>query len=240
MTQRFTDDGNAVPVTVVEAGPCVVSQVKTEERDGYNSVQIGFGTAKKLSKAEKGHVKKLGDVKHLREFRLDEPEELERGNIIKASVFTSGDIVAVRGTSKGRGFQGVVKRHGFHGSPASHGHKDQLRMPGSIGATDAARVFKGTRMGGHMGASSVTLQNLTITEVDAEKNLLFIQGAVPGARGSLLLISGEGTMDLNAAPQKEEVVEKQDKPDEKKEKNVEKQESKEAADMKKEKGSEQK
>ena len=204
MTQRFKDDGQVVPVTVVQAGPCVVTQVKTAEKDGYDAVQIGYDDVKKLPKPQKGHLKKLGDKRYLREFRIDQPASVKRGDTITVSIFQPGDKVSVTGTSKGRGFQGVVKRHGFHGSPASHGHKDQLRMPGSIGATDAARVFKGTRMGGQMGAQRVTVNVLEIVEVETKKNLLYVKGAIPGARTGLVLLSGEGEMDLEAPAAKAE------------------------------------
>jgi len=210
MTQRFAEDGSVVPVTIVEAGPCIVSQVKTAERDGYSAVQVGFGTAKKLSKAERGHMKNLGAVKHLREFRMAQMPELKRGDTITAAVFVPGDLVTVRGISKGKGFQGVVRRHGFSGSLATHGHKDQLRMPGSIGSTDSGRVFKGTRMGGHMGSNSITLKNLAVVEVNAEKNLLYIRGAVPGSRGGLLVISTDGVMNLSVPPSAGNAVKKGD------------------------------
>jgi len=147
-------------------------------------------------------LKDLDAVRHMRDFRASEDHGLSRGDSFDASIFAVGDKVHVVGTSKGKGFQGVVKRHGFHGAPASHGHKDQLRMPGSIGATDAARVFKGTRMGGHMGDEQVTVKNLEIVGVDAENNELLIKGAVPGARGSLLMIStDEGKIGIAKAPE---------------------------------------
>jgi len=209
MTQRFKDDGKVVPVTVVQAGPCVVTQVKIAEKDGYDAVQIGYDDTKKLLKPQKGHLKKLGDKRHLREFRTDKPASVKRGDTITVSVFQPGDKVSVTGTSKGRGFQGVVKRHGFHGSPASHGHKDQLRMPGSIGATDAARVFKGTRMGGQMGAQRVTVNVLEIVEVEAGKNLLYIKGAIPGPRTGLVLLSCEGDMNLEMPVAKAEAQKKE-------------------------------
>lgn len=191
MTQVFRQDGAVVPVTRVKAGPCVVTQVKTKAKDGSDAVQIGFGDQKlfRLSKPEQGHLKDLPTLRHLRDFPVDGDQGLERGDTFDVSAFKSGEKVQVTGNSKGKGFQGVVKRHGFHGSPASHGHKDQLRMPGSIGATDAARVFKGTRMGGHMGDAQVTVKNLEIVEIDQENQELLIKGAVPGARGGLLLIS---------------------------------------------------
>jgi large subunit ribosomal protein L3 len=195
MTQVFREDGNVVPVTRVKAGPCTVTQVKTETKDGVNSIQVGFSEQKKfrLNKAQQGHLKDLPTLKILKEFKSG--QELKRGDKFTVNVFEAGDKIQVTGWSKGKGFQGVVKRHGFSGSPASHGHKDQLRMPGSIGATDAARVFKGTRMAGHMGNDRVTVKNLEIVEVKTEENELLIKGAVPGAKGGLLLISS-GTGDI--------------------------------------------
>lgn len=208
MTQVFKDDGVVVPVTRVKAGPCVVTQVKTAKKDGVSAVQIGFGSQKafRLTKPLKGHLKDLATVRHMRDFRAPEDHGLERGDSFDVSIFAAGDKVQVVGTSKGKGFQGVVKRHNFKGGPASHGHKDQERMPGSIGATDAARVFKGTRMGGHTGDQQVTIKNLEIVEIDAENNELLIKGAVPGARNGILLISTEeGKIEI--APKVSEVVE---------------------------------
>ena len=191
MTQKFQEDGRVVPVTVVEAGPCTVVQVKNNDKDGYNAVQVGYATKNKrgINKPLAGHLKKLDSFRYLKEFRLDNVENFERSKVFDVTSFAVGDNLKVTATSKGKGFQGVVKRHGFHGSPASHGHKDQLRMPGSIGATDAARVFKGTRMGGHMGDDKVTVKNLEIVEIKPEENILFIKGAVPGARNGILFIS---------------------------------------------------
>ncbi len=197
MTQVFKHDGKVVPVTIVKAGQCVVAQIRTKEKEGYDSVQIGYGQKKKkrMTKAELGHLKGLGDFRWLREFRIKNNEsgimnqEYKIGDEVKVSIFKKHDIVQVSGISKGKGFQGVVKRHGFHGSPATHGHKDQLRAPGSIGATDAARVFKGTRMAGRMGGDRVTVKTLEIIEVDEKNNLLKIKGAVPGARGALVEIT---------------------------------------------------
>lgn len=188
MTQRFKDNGNVVPVTLVEAGPCVVTQVKTQDNDGYSAVQIGFGQTKNATKARIGHTKDLQNNLHLREFRIDDAKGLERGTVINADTFKPGDKVKVTGTSKGKGFQGVVRRHGFRGGPASHGHKDNLRMPGSIGATFPQHVMKGLRMAGHMGDDRISVKNLEIIEVDAEKHLMAIKGAVPGSRGALLLV----------------------------------------------------
>jgi len=202
MTQRFyqestgsadkkaateAGEGKVIPVTVIQAGPCVVTQVKTVENDGYEAVQLGFDRKKRLNKPLAGHLKGFDNYRYLREFRSLEPVFLKRGNVISVSVFKPGDQVRVTGTSKGKGFQGVVKRHGFSGSPASHGHKDQLRMPGSIGATEPAHVFKGTRMAGRMGGEMVSVRNLEIIEVDKDNNLLLVKGAVPGARNTLIL-----------------------------------------------------
>ncbi|MBU2542692.1 50S ribosomal protein L3 [Patescibacteria group bacterium] len=196
MTQVFGKDGNVVPVTRVQAGPCVITQMKTKEKDGVQSVQVGFDKQKlfRIKSPQKGHLKDIKwdnntTVRFMKDFKVEDSCKLEKGHIINVSMFSPGEKVQVVGTSKGRGFQGVVKRHGFHGSPASHGHKDQLRMPGSIGATDPARVFKGTRMGGHMGDERVTIKNLEIIDVKSEENILFIKGAVPGARGGILLVS---------------------------------------------------
>ncbi|NIP32770.1 50S ribosomal protein L3 [Candidatus Saccharibacteria bacterium] len=188
MGQVWNEAGERVPVTWIKADPCKVTQVKTDEKDGYSAVQIGCGEKKRLIKPLAGHLKDLPKFRYLKEFRVSDPENFERGKEIKVTIFEPGDKVAVAGTSKGRGFAGVVKRHGFHGSPASHGHKDQLRMPGSIGATDPAHVFKGTKMGGQMGAERVMVKNLEIVQVDEKENRLAIKGAVPGARNSLVEI----------------------------------------------------
>lgn len=196
MTQVFRPDGTVVPVTRVIAGPCVVTQVKTKEKDGLEAVQLGFDTKKKfrMNKPETGHLKdiKIGEddtvtVNFLRDITV-ENHGLKRGDVINARTFAIGDKVTVVGTSKGRGFQGVVKRHGFHGQGQTHGVKDQTRMPGSIGAGGVQRVFKGMRMGGHMGDSRVSVKNLEIVEVHPEQNEILIKGAVPGARGGLLMI----------------------------------------------------
>ncbi|MBU4332683.1 50S ribosomal protein L3 [Patescibacteria group bacterium] len=207
MSQIFADDGTVIPVTKIQAGPCTVTQVKIQEKDGYKAIQVGFGEKKRLNKPLGGHLKGLSNSRHLVEFRGDTNKtnetnktnsDLKRGDVITVGVFEPGDKVKVTGVSKGKGFQGVVKRHGFHGSPASHGHKDQLRMPGSIGATDPARVFPGMRMPGRMGGEQVTVTNLEIVKIDKDKNLLYIKGAVPGARNRLLEISGAGEMKIDA------------------------------------------
>ncbi len=194
MTQRFGDQGKFIPVTIVQAGPCVVTQVKKKEKDGYAAVQIGFGAKKNLSKSVAGHLKGMAPYRYLREFRLKSADETtvpERGTTIDVSAFKAGDIVQVTGTSKGRGFAGVVKRHHFHGHPATRGTKDQVRMPGSIGATWPQHVTKGTRMAGRMGNARVTVKHLEIIDVDPKNNLLLIKGAVPGSRNSLIEIKGK-------------------------------------------------
>lgn len=193
MTQIFDERGNVVPVTVVEAGPCVICQKKSVETDGYNAVQMGYGGIKpqKINKPMKGHFDKL-DVapkKFLREFRFDDNEKFNVGDIIKADVFSEGDKVDVVGTSKGKGYAGVIKRWNFRRLKESHGSGPVVRHGGSIGAcSDPSRVFKGKKMAGHLGAERVTVQNLKIVKVDAENNLLAIKGAVPGPNGGLLII----------------------------------------------------
>lgn len=211
MTRIFSADGKATPVTAVAAGPCTVTAIKTVATDNYQAVQLGLGGRRKLSRALRGHLKKTNNFRYLREFRVDNAVDFKIGSQITVKVFSPGDKLKVTGISKGRGFQGVVKRHGFHGSPASHGHKDQLRMPGSIGATDPARVFKGKRMAGQMGNARVTIANLRVVEVNESKNIIYLQGAIPGARGSLLLLQGPGEMKL-ADPQPVELNEKNSAP----------------------------
>ena len=188
MTRVFRDDGTVVPATLLTAGPCVVTQVRASEKDGYTAVQIGFGSRKKQTKAVAGHCKNLGSFRFIREFRLKNMGDLERGKAIDVNQFTAGDKVKVTATSKGRGFAGVVKRHKFSGSPASHGHKDQLRKSGSIGSTAPQRVLKGMRMAGQMGNEQVTVRNLEVVEVRPQTNELLVKGAVPGARNTLVLI----------------------------------------------------
>lgn len=193
MTQIFDETGQAIPVSVIEAGPCVVTQVKTPEKDGYVAVQVGFEeiSPKRVNKPMKGHFKKANvpPMRYLREVPVDDVGALSVGTMIHvADVFKPGDKVKVTGTSKGRGFQGVVKRHHFHGGPQSHGSMIH-RKPQSSGATDAARTFKGVKKPGHMGAERVTQKGLTVVRVDAERNLLLVRGAVPGANGGLLIIA---------------------------------------------------
>jgi large subunit ribosomal protein L3 len=215
MSQVFLGDGKVMPVTIVEAGPCLVTQIKTKEKDGYQAVQIGFGAKRKLTKSLAGHLKSLPNFRYLKEFLLDKAESLQRGQKITVKIFQPKDKVKVTGLSIGKGFQGVVKRHKFHGSPASHGHKDQLRMPGSIGSTDSARVFKGMRMAGRMGGEKVTISNLEIVQIDPEKNYLYIKGAVPGARNGLILVAGPGELTIEENIQQPEKLEvKEAKPTE--------------------------
>ena len=192
MTQVFDDTGRAIPVTVVQAGPCTVTQLKTKETDGYTSVQIGYDEVaeKKLTKGQLGHLAKSGasPLRHLREYRLDDVSSYELGQAITADIFEEGQVVDVAGISIGRGFTGYQKRHNFQRGPMSHGSKNH-RAPGSIGAgTTPGRVYPGKRMAGHMGAVRKTIRKLQVVRVDAEKNLLLIKGAVPGKSGNLLSI----------------------------------------------------
>ncbi len=191
MTQIFNERGEAVPVTVIEAGPCYVTQVKTVERDGYRAAQLGFDEVKvrKLTGGEKGHLGRndLPPLRHLREVPLGDDDEVEEGQKVLADVFEVGDRVDVAGLSKGRGFAGGVKRHGFAGGPKTHGQSDRHRAPGSIGGTTGtSKVWKGQRMAGRMGNARVTAQNLRVELVDPERNLLAVSGSVPGARGGLV------------------------------------------------------
>jgi large subunit ribosomal protein L3 len=189
MTQIFEEGGIVRAVTAIQAGPCTVTQVKTPDRDGYAAIQIGFGDAKKLNRPEAGHLKDLANLRHLQEVRLDSPGSYERGQQIDASLFEVGELVDVIGTSKGKGFAGGVKRHHFRGGPKTHGQSDRHRAPGSVGATTTpGRVYKGTRMAGHMGDVRVTVQNLKVMEVDTDRNLLLVEGAVPGADNGLIFI----------------------------------------------------
>lgn len=192
MTQFFNEEGEVVPVTVVEAGPCSVIQKKLQEIDGYDAVQLGFEDAKKarINKPLKGHFDKYDSTlkKHIKEFRMNGAKDLEPGDELKADVFEIGDKVDVTGTSKGKGFAGTVKRWNFNTGPKTHGSRN-YRLPGSIGAgSDPARVFKGQKMPGHMGHERVTVQNLEVVKIDPEKNLLLIKGALPGPKKGLLMI----------------------------------------------------
>ena len=192
MTQIFDEKGFVIPVTVIEAGPCVIAQVKTEEKDGYNAMQLGFGDVKDkhINKPEKGHFlkSKLAAKKYLREFRVDSLEGLKVGDEVKADLFAAGDKVDIQGTSKGKGFQGVIKRHGQHRGPMGHGSMYH-RRPGSMGSTSTpGRVFKGKKLPGHMGVQTITIQNLDVVRVDLDKNVILVKGSVPGAKGSILKI----------------------------------------------------
>lgn len=194
MTQIFDDNGNVVPVTVIEAGPCYVTELRTQEKHGYLAVQLAFGAAKpqRMSRAELGHLKRnnLAALRYLREFPMKDGEvDVTEGQEIKADVFIKGERVDVIGTSKGRGFAGGIKRHGFHRQPKTHGQSDRERAPGSVGSTtNPGRTFKGQRMAGRMGNDRVTAENLEVALVDAERNLLAVRGSVPGANGGIVMI----------------------------------------------------
>ncbi|MCJ7534383.1 MAG: 50S ribosomal protein L3 [Anaerolineales bacterium] len=193
MTQIFDESGRAVPITLIEAGPCYVTQVRQPERDGYNAVQLGFEEVKPkhLTGGQLGHLKtsELPPLRFLREFRVKDSEVSEGDKLEVGEVFSVGDQVDVVGTSKGKGFQGAVKRHGFRGGPKTHGQSDRQRATGSIGmGTTPGRVFKGKRMPGHMGFERVTIQNLRVEYVDAERNLLGLRGAIPGPKGGIVMI----------------------------------------------------
>ena len=192
MTQIFDEKGNVIPVTVIEAGPCVVAQIKNVETDGYNAIQLGFGDVKTkhINKPEQGHFTKanLAFKKHLREFRVDSIENVKVGDEFKADVFEAGDKIDVQGISKGKGFQGVIKRHGQHRGPMGHGSMYH-RRPGSMGSTSTpGRVFKGKKLPGHMGVNTITVQNLDVVRVDMDKNALLVKGSVPGNKGAILKI----------------------------------------------------
>lgn len=190
MTQVFRDNGKMEAVTLIEAGPCTVTQVKTADKEGYDAIQLGFGQAKRLTKAEQGHIKELGKFRYLREFSIADPKTVKVGDKIDVNVFQTGDVVNVAGISKGKGFAGVVKRHHFKGGPKTHGQSDRWRAPGAIGSTTTpGHVLKGLRMAGHMGLERVTARRLEVLKIDAEKNLLLLVGPVPGNRDGLLLIS---------------------------------------------------
>jgi len=193
MTQIFDDAGNAVPVTLIEAGPCYVTEIREPARNGYSAVQLGFGDVKprRMSGGELGHLKRneLPPLRHLREFRVKDLVELKEGDKLTVEVFEMGDRVDVIGVSKGKGFAGGMKRHGFGGGPITHGQSDRQRSVGSIGATSTpGRVFKGMRGPGHMGSARVTSQNLKVALVDQDRNLLGVRGSVPGPRGGLVMI----------------------------------------------------
>lgn len=197
MTQIFRGD-IVIATTVIKIGECKITQVKDKKKDGYQAAQIGFGNKKKINKPLAGALKGLGNFRYLKEFRDDSAEKFDfkKGDILDIESFQAGDKIIVTAVSKGKGFQGVVKRWGFHGQDKTHGTKDQLRMPGSIGATGPAHVFKGTKMGGQMGNRKTTVTNLEIIEVDKEKNLIKVKGAVPGHRNSLVEIKADGEMKI--------------------------------------------
>jgi large subunit ribosomal protein L3 len=194
MVQFFDESGRSIPATMLDAGPITVTQVKDAQSDGYRAIQVGYGTRKEknVSQALKGHTKGVV-YSTLKEYRLPEGSDASHtvGDTITVAAFETGDTVTVRGTSKGKGFQGVVKRHGFHGGPRSHGQKHSEREPGSIGATGPQRVFKGTRMAGRMGSDTVTIKNLKVLGVDTDNNKILISGAIPGRRGTIIEIIGK-------------------------------------------------
>ena len=189
MTQIFREDGRVVPVTVIEAGPCVVTQIKTRETDGYEAVQLGFGEVKRLNQPKAGHLKASQQRRYLREVKATDVSEFEVGQNLGVDLFEEGEILDVIGKSKGRGFAGAMKRWGFHGGPRTHGQSDRARAPGSIGGgTTPGKVYKGMKMAGHMGDKFRTIQNLEIIKSDLDNNLIFIKGSVPGSKNSLIFI----------------------------------------------------
>lgn len=190
MTQIFQEDGTVIPATIISVPEATVTQVKTSDTDGYTAVQLASGDRKEknINKAQLGHFGEGNTFRFVREFRVDDTEGLEKGATISVDTFEVGDTVTVSGVSKGKGFQGVVKRHNFSGAPTSHGHRHDTRRPGSIGATGPQRVFKGTRMAGRMGSDRVSVKNLKVVAVDAQSQQLLVKGAVPGKRGTLLEI----------------------------------------------------
>ena len=190
MTQIFDETGQVVPVTVLEVGPCVVTQVKTMDRDGYEALQIGFGELRRATSPQRGHLKASGaSSKVLREIKTNQIAEFNVGQVLDCTVFEAGGLVDVSGTSKGKGFAGVMKRHNFRGGPKTHGQSDRHRAPGSIGASATpSRVVKGMKMAGRMGNKRVTVQNLTVVRVDPERNVVLVRGSVPGASGEVILV----------------------------------------------------
>jgi len=189
MSRIFNEVGHVVPITVIEAGPCYVTQIKTTEKDGYNAIQLGFGLAKRLNKPARGHLAHASPVRHLRELRTDEISRYQVGQTLNVSVFKVGDLVDVIGVSKGRGFAGVMKRHGFAGGPATRGQSDRQRHPGAIATSNTPGwTEKGRRMGGHMGDARATVMNMKVVMVDPERNLLVVEGGVPGAAQGVLFI----------------------------------------------------
>ncbi len=193
MSRVFREDGQVVPVTLIQAGPCAITQIKTNATDGYEAVQLGFGPVKKLNRPRAGHFKGNPPTRYLREVKADDIGEFTPGQQVKVDIFEPGELVDVIGKSKGRGFAGVMKRHGFGGGPRTHGQSDRARAPGSIGGgTTPGKVFKGLKMAGHMGNARITVKNLEVVQVDPERNLLFLKGGVPGAPNGLLMIRRTG------------------------------------------------
>ena len=191
MAQIFTENGEVVPVTLIEAGPCHVVQIKTAAVDSYNALQLGFGHAKHVNSPERGHLGDCPPLNHLREIRTDDLEQYQVGQVIDVDLFSPGDLIDVIGTSKGRGFQGGMKRHGFHGGPMTHGQSDRQRSPGAISSgTTPGRVYKGQRMAGHMGNTRVTSLNMEVVLVDADKHVIALKGSVPGAINGLVMLRG--------------------------------------------------
>jgi len=193
MTRIFTKNGESVPVTVILAGPCKVIQPKNTEKDGYNAVQLGFKSIKKkkVSKPIEGHFNqfKIEPLRYIKEFQIDDLSKFLSGTEIKVDIFKEGEKVNVVGISKGKGFTGAIKRHNFSGGPKTHGQKEYYRAVGSIGATDAARVFKGQKLPGHTGTNRVKMKNLEVVRIDIERNLILVKGSVPGAKGTVLIIN---------------------------------------------------
>ena len=189
VSQIFREGGKMEAVTAVEAGPCCVIQVKTEAKEGYGAVQLGFGEAKRVNSPQRGHLKELGKFRYLREFRIEDTGDIQVGDKVDAGLFEAGELIDVTGISRSKGFAGVVKRHHFKGGPKTHGQSDRHRAPGSVGAgTTPGRVFKGTRMAGRMGGDRVTVRNLEVYRSDPERNILLVKGALPGPKNGLLLI----------------------------------------------------
>lgn len=183
-------DGKETAVTAIEAGPCFVTQIKTEEKDGYNAIQLGFEMTKRLIAPLKGHLKDIGQFKHLREFTADDVKDIKTGQKVDVDMFKSGDFVTISGVSKGKGFAGGVKRYHFAGGPKTHGQSDRHRAPGAVGSTTfPGRVFKGLRMAGHMGNRRATVRGVEVIDVDVERHVMLVKGAVPGAKNGLLLIN---------------------------------------------------
>jgi large subunit ribosomal protein L3 len=208
MLQVFDSEGQVRGATVIEAGPCLITQIRTPARDGYEAVQLGFGSRKRANKPTRGHLKRLGDLRHLREFKVIDSAEHKLGDKIGAEIFQPGDYIDITGVSKGRGFAGGVKRHGFHGGPKTHGQSDRHRAPGAIGAGNTpGRVFKGMRMAGHMGAAQVTVRGLEVLESHPARGLLIVAGSVPGARNGLLKIRFSRRSIEDARGRKPEAVE---------------------------------